>query len=165
MTANGYYPSKADAGATRRISSQVFSINPWDFQYAGGMSGGSVNRDVWVEGPFYVNDLLELSGSAGVIGGPLVIRDSDASGDGDLVLNSNGVDIGTANDGLPLFLDGQVSLPNNPSDYNADPIYNWAPALNFPYVGDSEFKNYRYDYSSEWTGDQQRPTAVYDGDG
>src|SRR5665648_1180552 len=53
LTATGYYPNKATAVGKRRVRAEVFSLNPWDFMYAGGMSGATVNGNVRVHGPFY----------------------------------------------------------------------------------------------------------------
>jgi len=170
MTATGYHPNRDNATGVRRITAQVFSLNPWDFQYAGSMAGKVVGN-VRVQGPFYVNDLLELSGFASVLGGPLIIRDTDSdtgsdSRYGDLDISSNGVAIGTNTDNLALFLDGQVTKPKNPQNYNADPIYNWAPELEFRELTQEDLAYYYYSLNdpSPWQETEEAPMAVWDSD-
>ncbi len=165
MISTGYYPDKTAPVGRRRVQAEVFSLNPWDFQYAGGMTGATVNGNVRVYGPFYVNDNLTLSGTAGVFGGPLIIFDTTAPGNGDLILNSNSADIGTSTDPVALFIDGVVNTMTNPNSYHADPIYSWAPELEFPDLTEPELAYYRYDNtSSPWLTDTERPTAVWDTD-
>ncbi|GAB4246832.1 MAG: hypothetical protein Kow00129_07290 [Thermoleophilia bacterium] len=164
LTSTGYYPTKADTRGVRTVKAEVFTLNPWDFQYAGGMTGATVNGNVWVDGPFYVNDELELSGTAGVHTGPLIIYDTTAPGDGDLILDSASADIGSAGNPVPLFIDGEVVRLQNGS-YYADPVYSWAPELEFPDLTQTQLTYYRADNSaSPWLADVERPTAVLDVD-
>ncbi|MHB0978592.1 MAG: hypothetical protein ACYC5Q_00685 [Thermoleophilia bacterium] len=165
MISTGYYPSKAAPVGRRRVQAEVFSLNPWDFQYAGGMTGATVNGNVQVHGPFYVNDNLTLSGTAGVFDGPLILFDMSAPGDGDLILDSNSADIGTSADLVALFIDGVVDTKKTPNSYHADPVYSWAPELEFPDLTEPELAYYRYDPTpSPWKDDTERPTAVWDTD-
>lgn len=161
LVSTGYYPDKLTAVGKRRIKAEVFSLNPWDFMYAGGMSGATVNGNVQVHGPFYVNDNLLLSGTAGVFGGPLILYDTSAPGDADLILDSNSADIGRSGANVGLFIDGTVKQLRNPSSYYASPVYNWAPKLEFPLIEDLDY--YRADNpNSPWLGDTDRPTTVWD---
>ncbi|MHB8870027.1 MAG: pilus assembly PilX family protein [Thermoleophilia bacterium] len=165
MISTGYYPDKTAPVGRRRVRAEVFSLNPWDFQYAGGMTGATVNGNVKVYGPFYVNDNLTLSGTAGVFGGPLIIFDTTGPGNGDLILDSNSADIGTSTDPVPLFIDGAVDTKKTPNSYHAAPIYSWAPELEFPDLTEPELAYYRYDNaSSPWLTGTERPTAVWDQD-
>lgn len=171
LESSGYYPSSTAPTGKRRISAQVFALNPWDFQYAGGMTGASVNGNVWVQGPFYVNDELRMTGTAGIHGGPLIIYDTSGPGGGDLILDSNSADIGKAGSPVALFRDGTVVLQKNPNSYFVDPDYRWAPELQFPEVSAAELEYYRADNAaSPWLTDPgtrpwEVPTATWDIDG
>jgi len=167
LTSTGYHKIGAERWGKRTVTAQVFALNPWDFQYAGGMSGATVNGNVWVKGPFYVNDTLELTGTAGVHGGPLIIYDTTGPGDGDLLLNSNSADIGSPGNNVALFIDGTVT--NTAGSYYADPVYRWAPALEFPELTEAQLNYYRWDNNggsdpSPWLADVERPVALLDVD-
>ena len=151
MTATGYYPNKDDATGVRRITAQVFALSPWDFQYAAGMAGGAVNGNVLVDGAFYVNGPLQLSGNAGVKRGPLIIHQTGTSvgANADLSINSKGVEIGSLDESVPLFIDGKVYKQKKPRIYNVDPLYTQAPELDFPDVSDDEFAKYRSEYATD----------------
>ena len=165
MMATGYHPNEANATGVRRITAQVFALNPWDFQYAGGMVGNTVNGNVWVQGPFYVNDELLMSGTAGVHQGPLIIHDNEGvGGSGDLILNSNSADVGSAGSPVPLFIDGQVI--GHTESYYADPVYDSAPELEFPELTPDDLADYYYSSTSPspWQSEEEAPMAVWDVD-
>ena len=163
ITSTGYYASKADALGKRRLKAECFALSPWDFIYAGGMTGATVNGNVKVHGPFYVNDNLTMSGTAGVYGGPLILYNTSAPGNADAILDSASASIGTSGKNITVFIDGQISGHMN-SVYT-DVVYPWAPELTFPELTEDELKKYRaVPADSPWLGDVERPTAVWDSD-
>jgi Tfp pilus assembly protein PilX len=165
ITSTGYYATKADALGRRRIKAECFALSPWDFIYAGGMTGATVNGNVSVHGPFYVNDDLTMSGDAGVYGGPLILYNTSAPGNADVNLESNSARLGDPSKYITIFMDGQIYTPPAGGDLYLEDVYPWAPELSFPDLTEEELDNYRYDNaSSPWLGDLERPTAVWDTD-
>jgi len=119
-----------------------------------------------------VNDELLMSGTAGVHQGPLIIHDTPRDGEGDLILDSASADIGSPGNPVPLFKDGDVTKKDNQQNYHADPVYDWAPELEFPELTYDDLAYYYYSetvpspYSqtstSPWQLTEEAPMAVWD---
>ena len=136
VTSTGTDPS---TGIQKSIVQDVYYINLSRsiYTYGGANGGGSITGNVNIQGPFYTNGDLTLTGTtavdnlAGTSGNPLMIR-------GDLNLESGSVNVGSESSPMAVFVKGAIN-EINPDEQVHDVVSRQVPEVALPEVVRTQF--------------------------
>ena len=145
------------SGKKKKIEQDVYYINLSRavFSYSGANGGGQIEGSINIRGPFYTSGSLNLNGNVGIYnldnttGNPLMVR-------GDLILGSNGVNIGGnttslgQNSPMAVFVKGTIDRPGQVFSL----VSKQVPEISLPNVVATQFLD----------AAQGNDNAVYTGD-